>query len=81
PTKELNDFLEDTVKKQPPAAARGKYIKMFYATQTGTKPPTFLFFCNYPALLQRNYLRYMEGQFRDVFDFEGTPIRMKFRKR
>jgi GTP-binding protein len=78
-TSELNRFLQEIVGKQPPAAVRGKYIKLLYATQTGTRPPTFTIFANYPKLLQKSYLRYIENQFRSQYEFEGVPLRIKFR--
>ena len=60
---------------------QGKYIKLFYVTQAGIKPPTFIFFCNYPNLLQKSYLRYIENQIRDRYDFEGIPIRLRYKKK
>ena len=81
PTPELNDFLIEITQKQPPAAVQGKHIKLFYMTQAGVKPPTFMFFCNYPNLLQKSYLRYIENQIRARYDFEGIPIRLKYKKR
>ncbi len=81
PTSELNNFLEDIVEKSQPAAVKGKHMKLYYVTQTGVKPPTFLFFCNYPQLLQKNYIRYIENQLRDKYDFDGVPIRIRFKKR
>ena len=81
PTSELNAFLEEITAKQPPAAVKGKYIKLFYATQADTKPPTFLFFCNYPELLQKSYLRYIENRLRERYGFEGVALRIKTRKR
>ncbi len=81
PTSELNNFLEDIVEKSQPAAVKGKHIKLYYVTQSGVKPPTFLFFCNYPQLLQKSYIRYIENQLRDKYDFDGVPIRIRFKKR
>jgi len=81
PTSELNKFLEEVVQKQPPAAVRGKYIKLYYITQPAIRPPTFIFFCNYPKSLQKSYLRYLENQLRSRYDFEGIPIRIKVKKR
>nr|MBN2276260.1 ribosome biogenesis GTPase Der [candidate division Zixibacteria bacterium] len=81
PTPELNTLLEEIVQKQPPAAVQGKYVKLFYVTQPDIRPPTFIFFCNYPQSLQKSYLRYIENQIRSRYDFEGIPIRIKFRKK
>jgi GTP-binding protein len=80
-TSELNVFLEEIIQKQPPAAVRGKFIRLNYVTQAGIKPPTFVFFSNFPQMLQKSYLRYIENQLRDRYDFEGIPIRIKFRKK
>jgi len=80
-TSELNRKLGEDIKKRPPASVRGKYIKIYYATQTDIQPPTFVFFCNYPELLQKTYLRYLENRIREHFGFMGTPIRIKIRKR
>jgi len=76
-TSELNRFLEYVVNKRHPAAVKGKYIKLHYITQSEVKPPTFVIFCNYPKLLQRQYLRYIENRMRETWDFEGVPIRIK----
>ena len=81
PTAELNAFVETMVAKQPPAAIRGKYINIYYATQTDVAPPTFTFFCNHPQLLQKSYLRYIDNRLRESYDFAGVPFRIKFKKR
>ncbi len=80
-TAELNQKLEKDIKAKPPAAVKGKYIKIYYATQTDIQPPTFVFFCNYPELLKKPYLRYLENRIREHFGFLGTPIRIKIKKR
>jgi GTP-binding protein len=80
-TSELNEELEKEIKRKPPASVKGKYIKIYYCTQTGIEPPTFVFFCNYPELLQKSYLRYLENKIREHFGFMGTPLRIKIKKR
>ena len=80
-TGKLNEELGKEIKRKPPAAVKGKYIKIYYCTQTEVEPPTFVFFCNYPELLQKSYLRYLENRIREHFGFRGTPIRIKIRKR
>jgi len=80
-TSKLNDVLRKEIDRKPPAAAIGKYIKIYYCTQTDIEPPTFVFFCNYPKLLQKTYLRYLENKIREHFGFVGVPIRIKVRKR
>jgi GTP-binding protein len=80
-TRKLNEELGQEIKRKPPASIKGKYIKIYYLTQTDVEPPTFVFFCNYPELLQKSYLRYLENRIREHFGFMGTPIRMKIKKR
>ncbi len=81
PTAELNRLLEEAVGKHPPAAVQGKYIKFNYVTQAGTRPPSFQFFCNFPKLIQKNYIRFLENQLREKYDFSGVPIRIRFKKK
>jgi GTP-binding protein len=80
-TAELNRFVQEITRKQSPASVRGKYINLYYVTQTDIMPPTFLFFSNYPQLIQKNYLRYIENQLRQTYDFAGSPLKIKFRKK
>jgi GTP-binding protein len=80
-TSELNRKLEEDIKAKPPASVRGKYIKIYYVTQTDTEPPTFVFFCNYPELLKKSYMRYLGNKIREHFGFLGTPLRIKTKKR
>jgi GTP-binding protein len=81
PTAELNKFVQDIVERKPPPAKSGKFIKIFYVTQPDGDPPAFLFFCNYPKLIDKPYIRYMENRIRDNYGFEGTPIKMVFKQR
>ena len=63
---------------------KGKAVlKLKYMTQTHICPPEFTLFCNQPDLVRENdnYQRFLENRFRDTFDFEGTPIRWKFKKK
>lgn len=56
-------------------------LRMHYVTQTGTKPPTFTFFVNHTDMVNDTYRRYIENRMRAAFDFKGTPIRLRFRKK
>jgi GTP-binding protein len=80
-TSQLNDKLGKEIQRKPPASVKGRYVKIYYCTQTDVEPPTFVFFCNYPELLQKSYLRYLENKIREHFGFMGTPIRMKIKRR
>ena len=72
----LNDVLQDAYVINPPAYKRGKRLKIFYSTQTGSVPPTFVLFVNDTTLVEDNYLRVLENTIRKTFDFTGTPIRL-----
>lgn len=80
-TGELNDFLQMVVGKKHPPARKGKYIRFYYVTQSEIAPPTFIFFSNYPDLIDKTYINYLNNQLRATFGFDGVPIRLKFRKK
>ncbi len=77
----LNDILTDAQAALQPPATSGRRLKIFYATQQQTNPPTFVFFINEIALMHFSYERYLENQFRKAFGFEGTPLRFILRER
>lgn len=77
----LNDVIGEAVLMNQPPSDKGKRLKIFYATQVSVKPPTFVVFVNSKELMHFSYLRYLENQLREAFDFEGTPIRMIVRER
>ncbi len=78
----LNRVIEAAEQAHPPGADRGgRQLKIYYATQTQTKPPTFVLFVNDPKLLTPPYRRYLEGRLRASFNFQGTPIRLRARPR
>ncbi len=77
----LNDVIgEAQVSLQPPATG-GRRLRIYYATQVSTRPPTFLLFVNDETLLHFAYARYLENQLRKAFDFSGTPIRLNLREK
>ncbi len=59
----------------------GGGLKINYATQTGTHPPTFRFFANRQHLVHFSYRRQLENRLRESFDFGGTPIRIEMRSK
>lgn len=77
----LNNLIREAVAVSPPPSSKGKMLKIYYATQVGDKPPTFIMFVNNPKLVHFSYKRYLENQLRETFDFTGTPIRIFFRER
>ena len=62
-----------------PPSVNGKRLKIKYATQMCTNPPTFLLFVNEPALMHFSYKRYLENCIRKAYDFSGTPIKILVR--
>ncbi len=81
PTSELNNFVQEMIERRPPPAKKGKFIKIYYVTQPEGDPPTFIFFCNYPKLIENHYIRYLENRIRETYGFLGTPIKMVFKLR
>jgi GTP-binding protein len=77
----LNDCLAEAMITQQPPSDKGKRLKLYYMTQIGTEPPTFVIKCNSKDLFHFSYLRYLENQLRKKFDFTGTPIRFKIREK
>jgi GTP-binding protein len=80
-TSVLNDVLLPIIHATPPAAVKGKYIKIKYVQQLPTHSPAFAIFCNLPQYVQDAYKRFIENRLRDEFDFEGVPIKVFFRKK
>ncbi|MDQ2674665.1 MAG: ribosome biogenesis GTPase Der [Chloroflexota bacterium] len=81
PTGELNRLVMDAVRKHPPSHVRNRVPKIFYATQVGVAPPTFVAFVNDPEIVHFSYKRYLENQIREAYGFLGTPIRLILRQR
>lgn len=77
----LNDVISNAVLMKEPPVIGVTRLKIYYVTQIGTKPPTFVFFVNNPNALHFSYQRYLENKIRDSFDFEGTGIKTIFRER
>ena len=80
-TSELNNLLEEIREGGHTVSEKGRRLKMQYATQTGSKPPVITVWCNAPDLVDDNYKRFFENRLRERFDLEGTPIRLRFRKK
>ncbi len=77
----LNDVIMDAVAMNPTPTHNGQRLRVYYATQVATQPPTFVIFVNDPELLHFSYKRYLENRLRDAFGFEGTPIHIVARSR
>jgi len=80
-TKLINDTLIDAVLMNPPSVFNQGKAKFNYATQTDIKPPTITMFVNEPKYIHFSYERYLQNQFRSVFDLTGSPLKFVFRKK
>lgn len=75
----LNDVISDAICAVEPPSVRGRRGKIKYATQVSVAPPTFVLFCNQPALLHFSYRRYITNYIRNAFSLDGTPIKVIFK--
>ncbi|RNC70087.1 MAG: ribosome biogenesis GTPase Der [Desulfuromonadales bacterium] len=80
-TSDLNRVFSEAVESHHAPLHQGRRVKFFYATQVGTKPPSFVIFTNQPEGVHFSYERYLSNKIREAFDFTGTPIRLMFRGR
>ena len=80
PTGQLNRLLRHALHDHPPPTRKGKRLRIRYATQVRTDPPTFLFHVNDPKLVHFSYIRYLENCIRAEYQFTGTPLRLSFRR-
>lgn len=81
PTGQLNTILSEATARVQPPTDKGRRLKIYYMTQAGICPPTFVCFCNDAKLFHFSYQRYLENQIREVFGLTGTPVRMIIRQR
>jgi len=81
PTGRLNELIEKALKRHAPPVVRNRRLKVFYATQTRTRPPTFLLFVNDPKLVRADYLGYLVNRIRAVEPYEGNPVVLRLRAR
>ena len=80
PTGALNEMLARATARVQPPSDKGKRLKIFYITQSSTRPPTFVCFVNQKALFHFSYQRYIENQIRENFGLTGTPMRLLVRE-
>jgi len=80
-TSSVNSAVQKMIEKHPPPRIGRGQLKFFYATQTRTRPPTFVVFVNRPEMVHFSYERFLTNQLRERLRLEYTPIRIKFRKK
>ncbi len=77
----LNEIVSEACAMHQPPSDKGKRLRIYYATQAGVKPPTFVLFVNDKKLMHFSYLRYLENQIRETFEFRGTSLKFILRER
>ena len=80
-TSELNRWLLATVDAHTPPQRHHRPVRLYYATQTRVRPPTFAIFSNTPEGIKSPYKRYLMNRLRDAYDFGGAPIRIHMKRR
>ena len=80
PTHDVNEALEEIQARQPPPHSRGRPVRIRYGTQVSVAPPSFTLFSNLPKEIPDHYIRYIHNSFRARWGFQGSPIRLRFRK-
>lgn len=79
-TSELNQLIAEIKAAHTPPSQNAKQAKIYYATQTGVKPTTFVLFVNQKKLFHFSYVRYIENRIRERYGFAGVPIRLELRE-
>ncbi len=80
-TSVVNEVINEAISTVQPPTDKGRRLKILYATQASTKPPTFVIFVNNKSLFHFSYQRYIINCFRNNFGLEGTPVRLIIRER
>ncbi|MBL4939022.1 MAG: ribosome biogenesis GTPase Der [Lutibacter sp.] len=80
-TSKLNEVMLDILKHYSPPAYKGKFVKIKYCMQLPTPTPQFVFFANLPQYIREPYKRFVENKLRELFNFNGVPIVIYFRKK
>jgi GTPase len=80
-TNKLNQVMKQATDNHSPSLHKGKRLKLYYTTQIGSKPPTFILFANYPKGIHFSYYRYLVNQFRVGLGLDKTPLKLVIRER
>jgi GTP-binding protein len=81
PTAEVNKVLSELIERNAPPQKPGEEVKLLYASQIGTAPPTLAIVSNRPDEVPESYQRYLAHGFREAWPFPGSPLRLKFTRR
>ena len=80
-TSVLNNIIMESVSIHIPPSYKGKRLKIYFVSQTDSKPPKFTFQVNDKKLVHFSYERYLENQLRENIDLTGTPIILQFKNK
>jgi GTP-binding protein len=80
-TSQVNTVLEELVRRRQPPQAAGREVRLHYATQVETAPPTIIVFGNNTDALEEHYIRYLHNGFREAWGFTGNPLRVQVKKK
>ena len=80
-TSQVNDVLQALLERNAPPQKEGEAVKLLYASQIRTRPPTFAIITNRPEAVPESYQRYLVRGFREAWGFSGAPLRLKFNRR
>ena len=81
PRYDLRRTVMNAVAEHPPVAQKGRSLRIYNVSQDQAGPPTFTFYVNHSDTLHFSYQRYLENRLREVYDFHGSPLKMRFRSR
>ena len=81
PRYDLRRTVMNAVTEHPPVAQKGRSLRIYNVSQDQAGPPTFTFYVNHSDTLHFSYQRYLENRLREVYDFHGSPLKMRFRSR
>ena len=80
-TSKINEVIEKALRRHTLPSVSGQVIRIYYATQYETRPPKIAIIMNKPSGLHFTYRRYLTNKLREAFNFTGTPVLFKAKKR
>jgi len=80
-TSDINNTLQDLLARRQPPQAAGREVKLNYATQVETSPPTIAVFGNHPEIVPEHYIRFLHNGFRAAYGFTGNPLNIVLRRK
>lgn len=81
PTSKINEVIEKALRRHTLPSVSGQVIRIYYGTQYEVRPPKIAIIMNKPSGLHFTYRRYLTNKMREAFNFTGTPLLFKAKKR